>query len=36
MYQLTKKGKLNGGLLLLTPIEHNRFEHHASELRKES
>jgi hypothetical protein len=36
MYQLTKKGKLNGGLLLLTPIEHNRFEHYASELRKES
>jgi hypothetical protein len=36
MYQLTKKGKLNGGLLLLTPIEHNRFEHYVSELRKES
>ena len=36
MYQLTKKGKLTGGLLLLTPIEHNRFDHYASELRKES
>jgi hypothetical protein len=36
MYQLTKKGELNGGLLLLTPIEHNRFEHYNRELRKES
>jgi hypothetical protein len=36
MYQLTKKGELIGGLLLLTPIEHNRFHHYASELRKES
>lgn len=36
MYQLTKKGELNGGLLLLTPIEHNRFDHYSSELRKES
>ena len=35
MYQLTKKGKLNGGLLLLTPIEHNRFEHYPAHLRKE-
>jgi hypothetical protein len=36
MYQLTKKGELNGGLLLLTPVEHNRFDHYSSELRKES
>jgi hypothetical protein len=36
MYQLTKKGELNGGLLLLTPIEHNRFEHYERNLRKES
>jgi len=35
-YQLTKEGKLNGGLLLLTPIEHNRFDHYDKELRKES
>jgi hypothetical protein len=36
MYQLTKKGELNSGLLLLTPTEHNRFEHYGRELRKES
>jgi hypothetical protein len=36
MYQLTKKGELNGGLLLLTPIEHNRFDHYERNLRKES
>jgi hypothetical protein len=36
MYQLTKKGELNSGLLLLTPIEHDRFEHYNRELRKES
>jgi hypothetical protein len=36
MYQLTKKGELNGGLLLLTPVEHDRFDHYASNLRKES
>jgi len=35
-YQLTKEGKLNGGLLLLTPVEHNRFDHYDKELRKES
>ena len=35
-YQLTKEGNLNGGLLLLTPIEHNRFDHYDKELRKES
>jgi hypothetical protein len=36
MYQLVKKGGLNPGLLLLTPTEHNRFEHYSSKLRKES
>jgi hypothetical protein len=36
MYQETKKGNLNPGLLLSTPTEHNRFEHYAAGLRKES
>lgn len=36
MYQETKKGNLNFGLLLMTPTEHNRFEHYAAGLRKES
>jgi hypothetical protein len=36
MYQLTKKGELNPGLLLLSPIEHNRFEFYSADLRKES
>jgi len=36
MYQLTKKGELSSGLLLLTPTEHDRFEHYGGELRKES
>lgn len=36
MYQETKKGNLNGCLLLLTPVEHNRFEHYSANLRKES
>ena len=36
MYQLTKKGDLNPGILLLTPTEHNRFEHYDGKLRKES
>ena len=35
-YQLTKKGELNGGLLLLTPVEHDRFDHYSRNLRKES
>ena len=35
IYQETIKGKINPGLLLLTPIEHNRFDHYPSELRKE-
>jgi hypothetical protein len=36
MFQLTTKGDLNPGLLLLTPTEHNRFEHYEGALRKES
>lgn len=35
MYQLTKKDELSGGLLLLTPVEHNRFHHYDHSLRKE-
>ena len=36
MYQESKKGNLKFGLLLLTPTEHNRFDHYSRELRKES
>jgi len=36
MYQLVKSGDLNPGLLLLTPTEHDRFEHYDRGLRKES
>jgi hypothetical protein len=36
MYQELKKDKLNFGLLLLTPTEHDRFDHYSKELRKES
>lgn len=36
MFQETKKGNLNGALLLLTPTEHNRFEHYEAGLRRES
>jgi hypothetical protein len=36
IYQETKKGKLNPAILLLTPTEHNRFDHYDRELRKES
>jgi O-methyltransferase len=35
-YQETIKGNINPGLLLLTPTEHNRFDHYDSSLRKES
>jgi hypothetical protein len=35
-YQETVKGNIKPGLLLLTPIEHDRFHHYAAELRKES
>ena len=36
IYQLTKSGDINSGLLLMTPTEHNRFEHYSKDLRKES
>ena len=36
IYQLVKEGKLNPGLLLMTPTEHNRFEFYEGSLRKES
>ena len=36
MYQELKKGNLKFGLLLLTPTEHNRFDHYDGNLRKES
>jgi hypothetical protein len=35
-YQETIKGRINPGLLLLTPTEHNRFEHYEANLRKEN
>jgi len=35
-YQETIKGKINPGILLLTPTEHHRFDHYAGHLRKES
>jgi hypothetical protein len=34
-YQETIKGKINPGILLLTPTEHHRFHHYSPELRKE-
>ena len=34
-YQETIKGDINPGLLLLTPTEHNRFDHYDRSLRKE-
>jgi len=34
-YQKTVNGEINPGILLLTPTEHNRFEHYESTLRKE-
>ena len=36
MYQETKDNNLNPGMLLLTPTEHNRFDHYNRDLRKES
>jgi len=36
MYQLVKKDELHPGLLLVTPTEHDRFEHYERSLRKES
>lgn len=35
MFQEMKKDIINPGILLLTPIEHNRFDHYSAELRKE-
>jgi hypothetical protein len=34
-YQETIKGNIKPGLLLLTPTEHNRFDHYDGSLRKE-
>ena len=36
MFQLTKRNDLNPGLLLMSPTEHNRFDHYDGKLRKES
>ena len=36
MYQETIKKEIATGLLILTPTEHNRFEHYDGKLRKES
>ena len=36
MYQLVKEGELYPGLLLMTPTEHDRFDHYERGLRKES
>jgi hypothetical protein len=36
MYQLVKKGELYPGLLLMSPTEHDRFDHYERNLRKES
>lgn len=36
MFQETKSGRLHPAILLLTPIEHNRFDHYSGDLRKES
>jgi hypothetical protein len=36
MFQETIKGNINPGILLMTPTEHDRFEHYDGKLRKES
>jgi hypothetical protein len=36
IFQETKKGKINPGLLLITPTEHDRFDFYDGSLRKES
>ena len=36
IYQETLKGNINPSILLMTPTEHNRFEHYSHTLRKES
>jgi hypothetical protein len=35
IFQETKKGVIKPGILLLTPTEHNRFDHYEASLRKE-
>jgi len=35
IFQETRKGNIKPGLLLLTPTEHNRFDHYDASLRKE-
>ena len=35
-YQMYKKNDLKGGLLLLTPVEHERFHHYEGHLRREN
>ena len=34
-YKQTVKGRINAGVLLMTPTEHNRFDHYEGHLRKE-
>ena len=34
-YKQTVKGRINAGLLLMTPTDHNRFDHYEGHLRKE-
>jgi len=36
IYQLTKTGEIKPGLLLITPVEHDRFDFYDGKLRKES
>lgn len=36
IYQLTKEGKITPGLLLMSPTQHDRFDHYDGTLRKES
>ena len=34
-FKETIKGRINSGILLMTPTEHNRFDFYESNLRKE-
>jgi hypothetical protein len=36
IFQETRKGSINPGILLATPTEHNRFEHYSREERREN
>jgi hypothetical protein len=36
VFQETIKGEVNMAMLLMSPTEHNRFEHYEAGLRKES